>query len=108
MGKKSKSPQVMLARLYRQMARPNQGPVEGPYWIVMNLSQHKVLSYRAPGFPYRHPTEESAIAEANRLAAQPDHVGWRFGVFAYAGISVKVEVRQVVDELVRDKELQTA
>ena len=92
MGKKAKSHDVLLKHLHRQMMRPGQGPVDGPYWIVMNLSRHKNLHYMPPSFPFRHATEEAAKAEAERLAAEPDKAGWRFGVFAYTGISAKVEV----------------
>lgn len=108
MSKKAKTPAYLLAQLHRQMQRPNQGPAEGPYWIVMNLSQHKSLHYRPPAFPFRHPTEEAAVAEAHRLSQQPDHAGWRFGVFAFTGISVKVEVFPVADEPARAQELQDA
>lgn len=92
LGTKAKqSREALLARLHRQMLRPGQGPVDGPYWIVMNLSRHKHLGFMPPTFPYRHPTEESARIEAERLAAESDHIGWRFGVFAFTGVTAKVE-----------------
>lgn len=78
-------------RLHAQLKRPGQGPVEGPYWIVLNMSQHKIENFYSPSFPFRHPTKQSAIAEAGRLASMPDKAGWRFGVFEFTGDMAKVE-----------------
>jgi hypothetical protein len=91
---RTKSEAPMLARLHRDMERPGQGPDTGPYWTVQNLSRHKDLRFQPPAFPFRHPTEEAARAEAERLAALPKHAGWRFGVFAYTGFSAKIQAPQ--------------
>lgn len=58
---------------------------------MLNFSVHKHLHYMPPRFPFRHPTEAAARKEAERLANEPNHIGWRFGVFHYEGISAKVE-----------------
>ena len=90
-SKREENRKKWLSRLHQQMQRPNQGPAEGPYWIVLNLSQHKNLNSQPPHFPFRHATLESAMKEAGRLSTQPHMVGWRFGVFRYTGASVKSE-----------------
>lgn len=82
---------VWLAQLYKQMERLGQGPADGPYWIVLNMSVHKNLNFQPPRFPFRHPTLEAATAEAERLSAQPNMVGWRFGVFEFTCVSRKTE-----------------
>jgi len=90
---KRKSDEILLKHLHRQMMRPGQAPGDAAeYWIVINLSPHKQLHYMPPRFPFRHPSLESAITEANRLAGEPDKLGWRFGVFHFTGIAAKVEV----------------
>lgn len=81
-----------LKFLQRQLRRPNQGPAEGPYWIVLNLSAHKDLRLRPPSFHFRHPTIESARTEAARLAAEPNLIGRRFGIFTFTGETAKVEL----------------
>lgn len=108
MTEKRKTEAALRRRLRTQMQRPNQGPADGPYWVVMNLSQHKALYYRPPSFHFRHPTEEAAIKEAERLAALPQHAGWRFGVLAFTGISVKVEATQPTESVLVEGELQAA
>jgi hypothetical protein len=72
----------------------------------MNLSRHKALHYQAPGFPFRHPSLEAATAEAERLASEPIHAGWQFGVFHFTGITAKVEAEQAPAEV--DPEQQAA
>lgn len=89
MADKPKEDAIWRARLRRQMGRPGQGPDTGPYWIVMNLSRHKNPKVLPPNCPFRHPTESAAIAEAERLAESLK--GQRFGVFAFTGITAKVE-----------------
>ena len=81
-----------------QKRRPvNEAPAAGPYWIVLNLSQHRTPIGR-PKFPFRHASEEAAMTEARRLAALPNRVGWRFGVFAFCG-SAKVESGSIPAEV---------
>lgn len=90
MPKKSRSEASLLVSLHRQMQRPGQAPVGAEHWIVLNFSVHKNLHFTPPRFPFRHPTEKAARDEADRLANLPNHIGWRFGVFHYTGVSVKV------------------
>lgn len=92
----------LLRKLHKQASRPGQGPAVGPYWIVMNLSRHKNLSFQPPGFPFRHPTLASAIIESKRLAALPNHRGWRFGIFEFTGVTSKVEAATAPPEFIRE------
>lgn len=80
-----------LTALHNQMQRPGQAPIGSPYWIVLNLSVHKVLHFRPPFHAFRHPTFEGAVAEAERLAADPQTIGRRFAVFEFTGVTAKVE-----------------
>lgn len=93
-GKKTR----WLRHLKKQLDRPNQGPSDGPYWIVLNLSQHKDLNFKPPSFPFRHATLEAATKEAARLASTPHMIGWRFGVFRFTGLSSKTNLPDA-DEL---------
>lgn len=78
---------AMLAATRRQ----GQALPTDPHWIVVNMSPHKTLHPKWPTFPFRHPSVEAATAEAERLANLPKARGSRFAVFAFTGITRKVE-----------------
>ena len=79
----------------RMANRPGQAPIGEPCWIVINFSRHKEQpEERRIALFFRHPSEESAITEAKRLADK--HRGKRFGVFA-SGPSFKVELPTLSD-----------
>lgn len=92
----SKSDDWIKRQDARTAARPGQADFDAKHWIVVNCSRHHDLpKQRRTAHYFRHPSEDAALTEANRLAiAMP---GKRFSVYA-SGLSIKVEPESPASE----------
>ena len=68
----------------RIRSRPPQAPIDGPFWIVINLNIESAAGYGRPKNFYRHTSATLAFAEAERLRGLNE--GGAFGVFYCCGI----------------------
>lgn len=78
-----------IQKIETKFNRAGQAAADSEFWIVRRINLPTKQFPHFFGVPFRHSTIEGAQAEANRQAAR--NPGEVFGVFAYAGISAKVE-----------------
>ena len=68
----------------RIRSRPPQAPIDGAFWIVINLNIESALTHGRPKNFFRHASAPLAFAEAERL--RDLNQGGAYGVFYCCGI----------------------
>ena len=68
-----------------QKRRPQSASMNGQFWIVINITEHRKPKWSRPANFFRHASLERAAAEAERLR-DAGQAGDVFGVFYCCGI----------------------